>query len=84
MAVLRSVRLSGGHGINGRNGQAMRKKIALLLVLTALVGLGACREKGKEPMIEELIDPEHPEGEPVYGGEENGGESSPTPAETYP
>ena len=85
MTVLRSVPKETAYTMR-RDGQAMHNKKALLLLLLLLLsGLGACREKnGKEPMIEEVIDPAHPEGEPVYGGEEDGGESSPTPAETYP
>ena len=63
----------------------MQKKTAVLLLMLTLAGLGACREKkDSEPMIEEQVDPAHPEGEPVFGGEEDGGESTPTPTERYP
>lgn len=61
------------------------RKTLLLLLLLALSGLGAYRVRnGKEPMIEEVIDPAYPEWEPVYGGGDDGGESGPTPVETYP
>lgn len=85
MTVLRSAPKETAHISDGRKGQVMHKTKVLLLLLLVLAGLGACRGRNdKEPMIEEIIDPEHPEGEPVYDGAEDGGESSPTPVETYP
>ena len=65
----------------------MQKLLPCLLLLSLLSGFAACTaEREREPMIEEIVDPAHPEGEPVYdGGEtENGAENTPTPSERYP